>query len=196
MAETTERIEMMELLAEEETISLRRPSNLFDKVVISFYSIVCFVMAMLLVIIISAATIMRYAFEMDLYGYEEWIKIFAFWLYFMGAGYGAFAGTHVSADLVQSYLKEGTLKRVLTFVRTFITFSVTLLFTWYGWEFFIFGFMGPLGTFVALPKTVAWRIPLWTVYLSIFLGLLSMSWYFMLDMISAGKKLFKGGEAA
>ncbi len=196
MAETTERIEMMELLAEEETISLRRPSNLFDKVVISFYSIVCFVMAMLLVVIISAATVMRYAFEMDLYGYEEWIKIFAFWLYFMGAGYGAFAGTHVSADLVQSYLKEGTLKRTLTLIRTVITFSVTLLFTWYGWEFFLFGFMGPLGTFVALPKTVAWRIPLWTVYLSIFLGLLSMSWYFMLDMISAGKKFFKGGEAA
>ena len=72
---------------------------------------------------------------------------------------------------------------------------MTLLFTWYGWEFFIFGFMGPLGTFVALPRTVAWRIPLWSAYISIFLGLLSMSWYFMLEMIAAGKKLFlKGGN--
>ena len=55
--------------------------------------------------------------------------------------------------------------------------------------------MGPLGTFVALPRTVAWRIPLWSAYISIFLGLLSMSWYFMLEMIAAGKKLFlKGGN--
>lgn len=95
---------------------------------------------MLLVVIISAATVMRYVLEMDLYGYEEWIKIFAFWLYFMGAGFGAYAGTHVSADLVQSYVKEGTFKRLLIFTKTFITLGVTLLFTWYGYDFFIFGF--------------------------------------------------------
>lgn len=153
-------------------------------------------MSILLVVIISAATMARYCFEMDLYGYEEWVKIFAFWLYFMGAGYGAFAGTHVSADLVQSYLKPSKMKDAIIFIRTVVTFGITLLFTFYGWEFFIFGFMGPLGTFVAIPKTVAWRIPLWTAYLAIFLGLLSMSWYFFLEMLGAGRKLFTGGERA
>ena len=149
---------------------------------------------MLLVVIISAATVMRYVLEMDLYGYEEWIKIFAFWLYFMGAGFGAYAGTHVSADLVQSYVKEGTFKRLLIFTKTFITLGVTLLFTWYGYDFFIFGFTGPLGTGVAIPKTVAWRIPLWTAYSAIFVGLLSMSYYFTWDLIKAGKALFTGGS--
>ena len=195
MAANSERIEMAELMDDEVT-GVRKPDNLFDKITVSFYSIVCFCMSMLLVLIISATTIMRYFLQMDLYGYEEWVKIFAFWLYFMGAGYGAFASTHVSADLVQSYMRESRKKDAVIFIRTVITFGVTLLFTWYGWEFFIFGFMGPLGTFVALPRTVAWRIPLWTVYIAIFLGLLSMSWYFMLEMISAGKKLFlkEGGK--
>ncbi len=172
----------------------KKPTNIFDKVVINFYSIVCFVMSILLVLIISAATLMRYVFEMDLYGYEEWIKIFAFWLYFMGAGYGAFAGTHVSADLVQSYMKEGVFKRLLIFARTVITLSITGLFTWYGFDFFMFGFTGPLGTGVAIPRTVAWRIPLWTAYLSIFLGLLSMSYYFFWDMLRAGKNLMQGRD--
>jgi TRAP-type C4-dicarboxylate transport system permease small subunit len=172
----------------------KKPTNIFDKVVINFYSIVCFVMSILLVLIISAATLMRYVFEMDLYGYEEWIKIFAFWLYFMGAGYGAFAGTHVSADLVQSYMKEGVFKRLLIFLRTVITLCVTGLFTWYGFDFFMFGFTGPLGTGVAIPRTVAWRIPLWTAYLSIFLGLLSMSYYFFWDMLRAGKNLMQGRD--
>ena len=112
----------------------------------------------------------------------------------MGAGYGAFAGTHVSADLVQSYVKEGVIKRLLIFIKTVITLGVTLLFTKYGWDYLIFGFLGPLGTGVALPRTVAWRIPLWTAYLSIFLGLVSMSYYFMWDMIRAGKTLFSGGK--
>lgn len=109
--------------------TVRVATNPFDKVVIRSFAIICFVMAMLLALIISAATIMRYVLEMDLYGYEEWIKIFAFWLYFMGAGYGAFAGSHVSADLVQSYVREGTLKRLLLFVKTVVTLGVTLLFT-------------------------------------------------------------------
>ncbi|MDO4561653.1 MAG: TRAP transporter small permease subunit [bacterium] len=179
---------------EEVQLSVRQPKCLFDKITVSFYSIVCFVMSMLLTVIISAATIMRYIFEMDLYGYEEWIKIFAFWLYFMGAGYGAFAGTHVSADLVQSYVKEGFIKRFLIFTKTVITLCVTLLFTKYGWDYLIFGFLGPLGTGVALPRTVAWRIPLWTAYVSIFIGLASMSYYFMWDMIRAGQALFSGGK--
>ena len=179
---------------EEVQLSVRQPKCLFDKITVSFYSIVCFVMSLLLTVIISAATIMRYIFEMDLYGYEEWIKIFAFWLYFMGAGYGAFAGTHVSADLVQSYVKEGFIKRLLIFTKTVVTLCVTLLFTKYGWDYLILGFLGPLGTGVALPRTVAWRIPLWTAYVSIFIGLASMSYYFMWDMIRAGQALFSGGK--
>ena len=172
------------------------PKSILDKITVNLYSIICFTMSMLLMIVISAATLTRYVLHMDLYGFEEWIKIFAFWLYFMGAGFGAYAGTHVSADLVQSYLKDGTLKNLLIFIRTVITLGVTLLFTWYGWDFFWFGFRGPLGTGVAIPKTVAWRIPMWTAYISIFLGLLSMSWYFARDMVRAGKDLLRGGNAA
>lgn len=174
----------------------RQPANLFDKITVNLFSIICFAMSMLLMLIISAATVMRYVLQVDLYGYEEWVKIFAFWLYFIGAGFGAFAGTHVSADLVQSYLPESWLKRFLLFVRTVVTVGITLLFTWYGWDFFWFAFVGPLGTGVAIPKTVAWRIPLWTAYLSIFLGLVFMSYYFIRDMVKAAKALFSGGKTA
>lgn len=183
-----------QIVAEVNTPPYPVPTNLLDKITVNFYSVVCFVMSMLLMLVISAATLTRYVLHMDLYGFEEWIKIFAFWLYFMGAGFGAYAGTHVSADLVQSYLKDGTLKRLLIFIKTAITLGVTLLFTWYGWDFFWFGFRGPLGTGVAIPKTVAWRIPMWTAYISIFIGLLSMSWYFARDMIRAGKSLLAGGK--
>lgn len=189
-------VEEVTCMCEEPESKVRKPTNLFDKITVGFYATVCFSMAMLLTVIISAATVMRYVFEMDLYGYEEWVKIFAFWLYFMGGAYGAFAGSHITADLVTSYLKEGLFRRLLIFTKTAVTLAVTLLFTWWGWQFFNFGFMGPLGTGVAIPKTVAWRIPMWTAYAAIFLGLISMSYYFAWDMIRAVKALIKGGKTA
>ncbi|MEG1641491.1 MAG: TRAP transporter small permease subunit [Synergistaceae bacterium] len=174
--------------------NLKTPQNIFDKITVSFYSIICFTMSVLLTIIISASTIMRYVLEIDLYGYEEWIKIFAFWLYFMGAAYGSYNKSHVSADLVQSYVKDGLIKKIIILIRTLITFGISLLFTWYGYDFFVFSYLGPLGIGIAIPKTVAWRIPLWTANISILIGLASMSYYFFWDVITATKELIKGGK--
>ncbi len=194
--ENREFAEAKEYVYEVPESTVRKPTNLFDKCTVSLFSTICFTMAMLLVVIISAATVMRYILEMDLYGYEEWIKIFAFWLYFMGAGYGAFAGSHITADLVTSYLKESLFRRLIIFTKTVITLGVTLLFTYYAFDFFKFSYLGPLGTGVAIPKSVAWRIPLWTGYLSIVTGLSFMSYYFAWDMIRATKALIKGGKTA
>lgn len=185
-----------EAVAKECTLAYRPPTNLFDKAAVHFFSIICFTMSVALILIIGASAGMRYILKLDMYGYEEWIKIFAFWLYFIGAGFGAYAGTHVSADLVQSYLPSGGLKNFIIFIRTVITLGITLLFTWYGWDFFWFAFLGPLGTGIAIPKTVAWRIPLWTAYLAIFLGLFFMAYYFFGDMIKAAKTLLYRGKTA
>ena len=172
-----------------------RPKNPVDKVVVGFFSLVCFSMSVLLAALITAATLMRYVFQADLYGYEEWVKLFAFWLYFCGAGYGAFNKSHVSADLVTAYIPEGTGKRFLVFVKDLVTFAVTCLFLYYGYEFFMFGFRGPLGTGIALPMTTVWRIPLWTSYLAIFTGLFFMVWYFGVAMLQSAKALLKGENA-
>ena len=171
-----------------------KPRNLFDKVVVNGFSAVTLIMSVLLTILIAMATFVRYVIQGDLYGYEEWVKLFAFWLYFSGAAIGAFNRTHVSADLVQSYVPEGALKRLMVFAKDLITVSVTLLFVWYGYGFFMFGFMGPLGTGIALPRTTIWQIPLWTSYLAIFLGLIFMAFYFTRDLLKSTKALLTGGS--
>ena len=172
-----------------------KPRNLFDKIVVNGFSAVTLVMSILLTILIAMATFVRYVIQGDLYGYEEWVKLFAFWLYFSGAAIGAFNGTHVSADLVNSYVPEGLVKRLLVVLKGAVTLGVTLLFVWYGYDFFMFGFMGPLGTGIALPKTTIWRIPLWTSYLAIFLGLIFMAFYFFLDLLRSLKALFGGNRS-
>ena len=66
-----------------------KPRNLFDKVVVNGFSAVTLIMSVLLTILIAMATFVRYVIQGDLYGYEEWVKLFAFWLYFSGAAIGA-----------------------------------------------------------------------------------------------------------
>lgn len=179
----------------ETTAGPKKPRLLFDKIVINAFSFCVFTSSVLLTLIIVAATLARYVFKADLYGYEEWVKLFAFWLYFSGAAIGAFNGTHVSADIVQAYVPEGTLKRFLAFLKNLITVSVNGLFVWFGYDFFMFGFRGPLGTGIALPMTTVWRIPLWTSYLAIFLGLVFMLYYFSVELLKSAKALFRGGQS-
>jgi TRAP-type C4-dicarboxylate transport system permease small subunit len=168
------------------------PKNFFDKIVINLFSIICFTTTALLTLIICAAAFFRYILNGDLTGYEEWVKIFAFWLYFAAAAIGAYNRTHVSADLVQAYVPNGKLKDFLVFLKNLITVGVSLLFTWYGYEFFMFGFMGPLGTGIALPTTNVWRICLWVGYLPVFLGLIFMTYYFTRDLLISTRTLLLG----
>ncbi|MCX7828591.1 MAG: TRAP transporter small permease [Thermanaerothrix sp.] len=147
-----------------------------------FFGAICMAMSILLALMIGAATLMRYVFKTDLYGYEEWVKLFAFWLYFSGAAYGALNGTHVSADIVNSYVPEGVFKRALVLLKNLITVGVSSLFLYYGYDFFMFGFKGPLGNGIAVPMTTVWRIPLWTSYGAIFGGLAFMVLYFVRDL--------------
>jgi TRAP-type C4-dicarboxylate transport system permease small subunit len=166
-----------------------------DKVLLPFFSLICVVCSLLLALVISAAAFTRYVIGGDLYGFEEWVKLFAFWLYFMGGAYGAYNDTHVSADIIDSYMKEGTFKRFVVVLRNFITTAISVLFTWYGYEFFMFGFMGPLGTRVAIPRTTVWSIPLWTSYLAVFLGLIFMTFYFGMRLLRNTRVLIRGGKA-
>ena len=173
------------------TPEFSHPKNFFDKITIHSFSAICFSTTVFLTLVICAATFFRYVVRGDLYGYEEWVKIIAFWLYFMGAAIGAYNRTHVSADLVNAYLPDNNLKALLVILKNLVTVGVTLLFAWYGYEFFMFGFQGPLGTGIAIPKTTVWRIPFWVGYLSVFLGRVFMAVYFIRDLMLSIRALLR-----
>lgn len=177
--------------ASECIIPLDQPKNIFDRITINGLSLICFSTSVVLTLIICAAAFFRYIIKGDLYGYEEWVKFIAFWLYFAGAAIGAYNRTHVSADLVQAYVSDGKLKNFLVFLKNLITVGVCLLFVWYGYEFFMFGYMGPLGTGIAIPKTTVWRIPFWFGYLAVFMGIAFMGIYFIRDLVLSARVLFR-----
>ena len=77
-------------MADNETIGCfpeNRPEkqSKVDLILLFFFSIVSVSCSLLLSIIISAAAFTRYIMGGDLYNFEEWVRLLAFWLYFMGS---------------------------------------------------------------------------------------------------------------
>lgn len=177
-----------------EVVESGKQTNFFDKIFVRAFSVVIVVNSLLMTLIIAGAAAARYIFKSNFYGYEEIAVLVAFWLYFIGAAYGSYNNTHVSADIVDAYFKDGPAKRLLTLARNVVALSVCGLFTYFAFGFFEFGFMGPLGTGEFKPTSMVWRIPLWTSYAAILTGLVFMEGYFLRDFVRSVKALMKGDK--
>lgn len=165
--------------------------NIFDKIVMGFFSVIIVIGTLGLVAILTWAILARYVFITRFLGFEELLILLACWLYFAGAAYGAFNNTHIAVSIVDSYMQDCLLKRLLIFIRWLITASVCGLFVYYAYDFFMFNFLGPLGDFRFQPTSQVWRIPMWTSVLAIFVGFIFMEIYFIRNMIISGKELFR-----
>jgi len=126
-----------------------KPKGFFDKIAIRSFEVIMVFCSLTLAVVISYVVYVRYVEKGDLYGYEEWVKLIAFWLYFTGGAYGAYNDTHVSADLVDSFL-TGKTRQIMIFIRQIITTLLSFVFVYLGYHFFMFGLLGPLksSTFV------------------------------------------------
>ena len=176
-------------------VKTAKQRNSFDKAAIGFFSAVIVVGTIGLAGVLTGAAAARYLFMVNFYGFEEIAILLAFWVYFAGAAYGAYNNTHICVDFVDSYLRDGLIKRFMTFIRWLFTASVCGLFTYYAYFFFEFGLLGPLGDFRFQPSTQFWRIPMWTSYLAILVGFIFMEIYFIRNLILSAKALFpKLGE--
>ncbi|NLD24447.1 MAG: TRAP transporter small permease subunit, partial [Bacteroidales bacterium] len=118
-----------------EDLKLAKPKGLIDKIIIGFTSANIFITSVLLVILITSATFTRYVIQADLYGYDEWAKLLAMWLYFMGAAYGAYNESHVTADIIVAFTPDGIFRRSVIVLKDVISVGICLLFLFYAWDF-------------------------------------------------------------
>ena len=110
--------------------------------------------------------VLRYVFQADLFAYEEWILMIAFWLYFLGSAQGSWEGSHIKADFLSAFIRSAAMRRF--FVLLVMVIEVGVL-----------GVLAALGAYMVweniaqYPRwsaTVAWRIPFLVPHSGIFLG--------------------------
>ena len=121
---------------------------------------------------------LRYVLHTDLFAYEEWVLVAAFWLYFIGGAQGSFDNTHIRADFMSVLLKHPTIQWAVTQFTVLAEFIVGSILTYWGFLMVL----EDLQKYPAWPVTTVWKIPFALPRLGIFVGLLLMTFYLGLHL--------------
>lgn len=123
--------------------------------------------------------ILRYGFSADLFAYEEWLLVIAFWFFFLASAAATYHGTHINADILGIFLSD---PRTI-WLRALVVMTI---------EFLILVYLSYLGLLMVLedvadyPRwqtTIALKIPFLVPRLGIFMGFLLMTVFTALALI-------------
>ena len=138
----------------------------------------------LMAIVFFLVVILRYVFEADLFAYEEWVLMAAFWLYFIGGAQGSYEGTHIKADFIKAWIKHEKIKWILANFTLALEVFVGVVLSYWGYLMV----MEDIVKYPEWPMTVAWRIPFFVPRFGIFLGLVLMTFYTSLHLYNDIKR--------
>ncbi|MEH6814731.1 MAG: TRAP transporter small permease subunit [Motiliproteus sp.] len=122
--------------------------------------------------------VLRYGFGADLFAYEEWLMIVAFWMFFLGSAVATHDRMHVNADIVGFMI---THPRLLYFrallVETIELIIILVIVYW--------GYLMIEESILAYPnwqQTVALKLPFLLPRMGIFIGFVMMAVYTTLHL--------------
>lgn len=138
-----------------------------------------------LVFLIFGQVWLRYVFHLPLLWVEEIALIPAFWLYMMGAAYGAFNRSHIKVDIVDIAIKSPRRQIMVKFVASIIAVGLAGLFIKWGADLFIWDLeFNPRTYTLLLPK-------LWG-HSALFIGGILVGFYFLVEAVDLARQLFSG----
>ena len=140
---------------------------------------------MLVAVVISTTAvfsevIMRYVFHAPLVGIEEMAAYIAFWMYFIGASYGAYERSHIKAELTHLIFGNTINYARCRAFTSFISFAAALYVIPWAWDYTVWGFVrNEQSRSTLLGSTY----PVVYFQISIFIGLILMCFYFLVEFI-------------
>lgn len=123
-----------------------------------------------LVTLITFAAVITRALNINFLGYEEILIICAFWLYMIGAAYGSFEKSHITADIIVVMMPDNYAKAIISILRNLLTLVLGVIFLL--WAFQLFQW-----TVELQQKTPVWRIPVTVAQSSLLFGLVVITFY-------------------
>lgn len=151
-------------------------------IIASIHRLILLICNILSTLFVVANVILRYLFKMDFLGFEEVMCVVILWMYFIGASYGSYEKSHISADMLGSALKSIKSKSIHSIVIGAIDTAVLLVFCYWSIEYFIWNLNNPM-------VSASLKIPLITSQFAVTLGIFMMlvfSVYYLLREIRNG----------
>ena len=148
---------------------------------------IMFTTSVCVTLLVFIQVIMRYFFDVPLYGIEEIAIYLAVWSYFIGASYGAKQQEHISASLIDVLLPEGRGQDFVAMVVDLITAIVSAWMVVWSWHYLSW-------TFKRGTVSVDLGIHMGWVHSAIFIGLSLMTLYFSIDFVNRLIHFIKMGK--
>lgn len=147
--------------------------------------VIMFVSSILIIVALSIAVLLRYVLKIDLFGLEELLIIPIFLLYFLGASYGSYEKSHITADIMETYVKNKNILKIIRLFTTFISLIASSVFTYCAFRYFLWSVN-------KLEKTPGWHIPLFIPHGIVLIGFFLMSIYFLIHVVRIVRELKVG----
>lgn len=136
---------------------------------------IMFLTSLSLAIMVTIAVCLRYIFKLDLYGIEEIEILVAMWLYFIGASYGSYNRSQISADVVEALVPESKIKQYLKCIRSLLAAVLYAGMLYLAADLLMFNIDSNF-------KTAIWKIPTYFTSAGIMLGCSLMTFYGFVEM--------------
>lgn len=145
-----------------------------------FILIIC---SLFIVLGMVTAVFFRYVLDINFMGLNELILILSIWMYFIGAALGSYERSHISADLVSSYIKNKRIKNGISLFNSILTVILSFLFIIWSYDLVAWGLeKNTVSNVLGIPMIVAQS--------SILVGFVLMFVYSIAHLIQDLSKLF------
>ncbi|GAA2104682.1 MULTISPECIES: TRAP transporter small permease [Brevibacterium] len=148
---------------------------------------IMFLSCALIIVGLFSEVVLRYAFGTSILGMNELIVIPALWMYFIGASYASHQGSHISANVLQVYLRGERARAVLRLVIAVISLGLALVFTWWG-VLYLVSSAERGGT------TSVFGLPLLLSQSAVTCGFVLMTLYALTEVLRAAREVRDAGE--
>lgn len=161
-------------------LNIPKPLGSLVNVLLSIKHYILAAASLVMAFVFFFVVILRYLFETDLFAYEEWVLIFAFWVYFLGGAVGSYENTHVKADFLLSMIDNVRTKWIVVNFTLALEILISLVLTYWAWLM-----LGEeLDAYPQWQTTTGLEIPFFIPKLGIFLGFFFMTFYTALHLYS------------
>ncbi|MBW3096264.1 TRAP transporter small permease [Pseudohoeflea coraliihabitans] len=133
-------------------------------------------------VLVMMEIVFRYFLFLPLHGIEELATYLAVWTYFIGGAYGAYERSHISASLLDVFVKNKRVFGVLDLVVKAITLVVSVWMSVWVLQYLLW-------SIERRPHSLELQMPLYFVHASMVVGLSLMAFYFFLDFAVAVSRL-------
>lgn len=135
-------------------------------------------------IIVVFNVVMRYILKKDLMGSEEILTILMIWMYCVGGAYGSYEGSHITADILSSYVKNENSLKILKFIQELVSVLVLSVVTVQVWKYLQWSLsIGAISTTLKIPMIIPQS--------SLGVGFTLMLVFHLLRLIDAVYSIFK-----